>query len=328
MKELKVYFTDFWVGFTPKESFIYQFLSQYYKLVITPEPDYLFYSCMGDTHLRYSNCVRIFYTGENIVPDFNICDYALGFHHLQFEDRYLRFPLFLTHKNCWNELDKMEKGKLITEDLTQRKFCNFVYSRNRLQTDPLREYFYQKLSQYKPIDSGGRYLNNIGGPIKDKLEFISQYKFTISFENSSLPGYTTEKIIDPMRVNSLPIYYGDPCTDTDFNPEAFIWVKDKQSVDDAISEIIHLDNNNDAYLHKLSEPWFSKENIRAYYSENLYRFFQNIFEQPKEQAFRTTNYGYAGIYQRDLSRTSPLKQSYLFNKIWGAIDKLHKIQKK
>lgn len=34
------------------------------------------------------------YTGENQVPDFNICDYAIGFHYIYFQDRYIRFPLY------------------------------------------------------------------------------------------------------------------------------------------------------------------------------------------------------------------------------------------
>lgn len=329
MKEIRIYFTDFWNGFVPEQSFIYQFLSCFYKIVITPQPDYLFYSCMGYNHLNYSHCIRIFYTGENTVPDFNICDYGIGFHHLQFEDRFIRFPLFLIHKGCWDELVELEKEKHITSDLAQRKFCNFVYSRNKQQTDPLREYFFQQLSKYKKIDSGGRYLNNIGGkPIKDKLAFIKQYKFTIAFENSSVSGYTTEKIIDPMRVNSLPIYYGDPQVSVDFNPEAFIWLKDRTAVDAAIQEIIRLDQDDETYLRKLSQPWFSRISMQAFYSDLLLRFFQNIFDQPIEKAFRTTNFGYAGIYKRDIKRTLPLNRIYLFQKIWGVIDKLVAIKVK
>lgn len=327
MKELRINFTDFWEGFIPEKSLIYQFLSQYYQLSIVPRPDYLFYSCMGYNYLNYPDSVRIFYTGENLVPDFNMCDYGMGFHHLQFEDRYLRFPLFLIHKGCWDELERLGGEKDVTPELAQRKFCNFVYSRNKQQTDPLREDFFMKLSEYKKVDSGGRYLNNIGGPVADKLDFIKQYKFTIAFENSPVSGYATEKIIDPMRVNSLPVYYGDPRISTDFNQESFVWVKDRQSVDAAIEEIIRLDRDDEAYLNKLRQPWFSKD-IRAFYTNELLHFFRNIFDPPKEKALRTTRFGYVGIYQRDLKRTAPLSKNYIFNKIWGAIDKLSAIKTK
>ena len=42
--------------------------------------------------------------------------------------------------------------------------------------------------------------------------------FTIAFKNDSYPGYTTEKIYEPMYVNSLPIYSGNPLVYRDFNP--------------------------------------------------------------------------------------------------------------
>src|SRR5207249_8371440 len=54
--------------------------------------------------------------------------------------------------------------------------------------------------------------NDVKGDMwQRKRAFISQYKFTIAFENSSYPGYHTEKILDPMMVDSLPIYWGNPC---------------------------------------------------------------------------------------------------------------------
>ena len=323
MKEIKINFTDFWKGFIPEESFIYRFLSQYYKVTLSPCPDYLFYSCGGYRHLDYPDSIRIFYTGENIVPDFNICDYGIGFHHLKFEDRFVRFPLFLTHKNCWEELNRLEQPKQITSELTQRKFCNFVYS-NGQKSDPLREYFFHELSKYKKVDSGGRYLNNIGGPVEDKLEFLRQYKFTISFENCSMSGYATEKIIDPMRVNSLPVYYGDPHIYTDFNTDSFIWLKDRESVDKAIGEIIRLDRDDETYLNRLSQPWFSHSSIQEFYADQLHRFFRQIMEQPKEKAFRTTNFAWAGQYKQNMKRTAPLSHNCLFSHIWKVIDKFSK----
>lgn len=321
MKEIKIGFTDFWGGFVPEESFFYRFLSRHYRVVLSDEPDYLFYSCGGYNHLRYPHCVRIFFTGENIVPDFNVCDYGIGFHHIDFEDRFLRFPLFLIHKDSWEELARLEQPRHPSPGLAQRRFCNFVYSNGR-EADPLREHFFHELSRYKQVDSGGRYLNNIGGAVKDKLEFLSHYKFTIAFENCAMSGYTTEKILDPMRVDSLPIYYGDPRIDSDFNPRSFVWVKDRGEVEASIEEIIRLDGDEDAYLEKLSQPWFSRPSTYDYYTEQLLTFFRNIFDVPLEKAFRTTNYAWAGLYKRNLKRTAPLTRNYFFNKACDALDRL------
>ena len=54
------------------------------------------------------------------------------------------------------------------------------------------------------------------------MDFIKDYKFVISFENSSYPGYTTQKLIEPMLVNSSPIYWGNKSVGKDFNTKSFI----------------------------------------------------------------------------------------------------------
>ena len=328
MKEIKINFVDFWRGFEPEKSFLYRFLQQYYKVTLSDHPDYLFFSCMGYEHLRHPECVRIYYTGENLVPDFNVADYALGFHFIDFEDRYLRFPLWLIHKDCWDQLLSMSLPFKPQPQLAKRKFCNFVYSRSRVQTNPLREQFFRCLSQYKQVDSGGRYLNNIGGPVPDKLKFLADYKFTISFENSQVSGYATEKVIDPMRVHSMPIYCGDPHIDTDFNPDSMVIIRSEDDVEAAVDEIIRLDNDDDAYLEKLSLPWFRSSNVQKDYAERLRRFFDGIFNQPLEEAHRTTLYGAAGTYQRDLLRTAPLATNYAFTKWCGLKDRINKIRNK
>ena len=74
-----------------------------------------------------------------------------------------------------------------------------------------RDELFEYLSQYKLVDSGGRHKNNIGGSIDDKFLFQQQYKFSIAYENSSTPGYTTEKIIQALAAGtSEPIYWGNP----------------------------------------------------------------------------------------------------------------------
>lgn len=56
------------------------------------------------------------------------------------------------------------------------------------------------------IDLFGRGFNSI----EDKWEAVAPYKYQIVLENSSYPHYWTEKITDPMLVNTYPIYYGCP----------------------------------------------------------------------------------------------------------------------
>ena len=45
--------------------------------------------------------------------------------------------------------------------------------------------FFHKLNEYKKVDSGGKYLNNIGKPVVDKMDFI---KIHLDPDNSNVIG--------------------------------------------------------------------------------------------------------------------------------------------
>ena len=108
--------------------------------------------------------------------------------------------------------------------------------------------------------------NDPRNPYKNKLKFLKNYKFTIAFENSVTPGYNTEKLIHPIIVNSIPIYFGDPFVSRDFNTKSFINVHDFQNMDDVIKRIIQIDNDDKLYERILNEPWL-KDNKKNKYMD-------------------------------------------------------------
>jgi alpha(1,3/1,4) fucosyltransferase len=228
MKKLRLWFSDFDKLFDHQDNFLYQLLSSQYEIILDSyNPEYLIYSCYGNDYLNY-DCVRIYYTGENLVPDFNLCDYAIGFNYLEFGDRYIRYPNFALYEDQFKKLlDKKNFDESIS--FNKEYFCNFIYSNSF--ADPIRDEFFHLLSQYKEVSSPGKHLNNLSITVGDrfsgnwmytKLEFQSKCKFSIAFENTSSPGYTTEKILHAFISNTVPIYWGNPEIAKDFNPKAFI----------------------------------------------------------------------------------------------------------
>lgn len=294
MRTLKIQFVDFWYGFDPNNNFITNALNRDHKIVVTDTPDYLFFSVFGYSHLKY-NCVKIMFVGENIVPDFNLCDYAMGFDYLTFGDRYMRLPLFLT---CFNFKDLLQDKKWETEKLLNRKFCSIVVSNIKL-SNPIRERFFRLLSEYKQVDSGGRQWNNVGGPVQDKQEFISNYKFNIAFENSAVRGYTTEKIMDAMTANTLPIYWGNPWIGKDFNERSFINVNAFSSLEEAVQRIVELDTNDEQYLNIMKEPWV--EDLSIFNWENKLKvFLTNIIEKPLTEARYLVDDGIQKLHKQNM----------------------------
>ncbi len=226
-------------------------IEKHYKIEISDNPDILFYSCFGSEFMKYDNCIRIFYTEENVRPDFNFCDYAIGFDRMQFGNRYIRKKIY-TSSPC------LEPGKRYFD----RKFCNFIYSNfNDGDNTKNRIVFYNMLSKYKHIDAPGKVCNNMQNAIspragnfsQGKLDFISDYKFTIAFENCIYPGYVTEKLFHPFQANSVPIYLGDPDITLDFNEKSFVNVNAFPNFEACIEYIKYLDNNEKAYMEVLSE---------------------------------------------------------------------------
>ena len=90
MKEIKIHFCDFWMGHSLENDFFLNLLKDKYNFIIDKKnPDFVICSCYADEYKKF-DCPRIFYSGENITPDFNVYDYAISFDYLDFGKRYLR----------------------------------------------------------------------------------------------------------------------------------------------------------------------------------------------------------------------------------------------
>lgn len=296
MKKIKIAFAGFWSHFDKGEFICTHVLQQMYdvEIVDVKYADYVFFSVMDDAHwFLPPEKIKIFYTGENLCPDFNACDYAIGFEWMDYGDRYIRLPNYYGTPYYRGQTAKFEQryAKSLSEVelhklTTARSFCSFVVSNGG--GNSVREQLFNVLSAYKKVDSGGRWLNNVGGPVEDKIAFESQHKFSIACENSSHPGYTTEKIVEAFAARTIPIYWGDPEICRVFNPKAFINVMDYPSLDDVVKRVIELDQDDEAYKAMLHESALLDD---SHYSieEQMRRmsdFMQHIVEQPLEKAQR------------------------------------------
>lgn len=273
---IKIDFCDFWPGFNKEDNYLVELLQTQYTLEVTDKPDFLIYSVFGNEHRKFG-CTKIFYTGENVRPNFDECDYAFSFDFID-NPKHYRLPLY-----AWwiapNDLVKppsFDAKKILSQ---KTRFCNFIYGNPNTTK---RISFMQKLSRYKQVDSGGTLLNNIGRVITEmeKIDFIKDYKFTIAFENSEYPGYTTEKLVQPMIAYSIPIYCGNPLIGKDFNTQSFINYADFSSEDELIGRIIEIDQNDKLYMDYLNQPYYHNNEVNEFIDpSNIIRQFQFIFER-------------------------------------------------
>ena len=234
--------------------FFVELLKRKYNVIIltdsNEEPDILFYSCWGSMdNVKWTRCLRIYYTAERDCPDFNMCDYAIGLVNIGTTERFLHFPFYTFYNDLMRKYENLPN---IDDPVSflNREFCSTVVS------DPYRSpiFFdvFNRLNEYKPIASGGRWNNNVGRPVLDKMDFIKNYKFCLAFENMKVDGYVTEKIMEPLVARTIPIYWGSRSVKKEFGDGAYIDISDFDTVDRAIDFIKKVDNDDNLYMQILN----------------------------------------------------------------------------
>ena len=164
------------------------------------------------------------------------------------------------------------------------RFCNFIYSNDHTGTTAVRERFVRQLMNHGRVDCPGRVLNNmprLTREVRDhagtlaKLDFLKSYRFTIAFENASADYYVTEKILHPLLVGSIPIYWGCPQVAEYYNPDCFINCHDYSSFGDVIGRVMEVEADADlqeAYrrapilldtsrIHRLHEDLYARHGM-------------------------------------------------------------------
>ena len=266
-KQIKIFFVDFWEELQPEQNYFTDLLRTKYDVIITKDnPDFIFYSCFGTEFLNY-NCTRVFYSGEIFAhPNFDNCDWSFASDYLNHKidgiERHYRLPVYVYMSGDVSQITRNKPANIQELVAQKTKFCNFVVSNPSCK---VRNDFFHKLSKYKKVDSAGRYLRNIQiKSLKNKEEFLKDYKFTIAFENSYYEGYTTEKLFQPLLANSIPIYWGSKLAYKDFNPKSFLNYFDFPSEEALIERIIEIDNDDNLLAQYLAEPAFVDNKLNEF----------------------------------------------------------------
>jgi alpha(1,3/1,4) fucosyltransferase len=278
---LKVAFSDMWDGFNPEYNMFTLMLEASgvkRKVVSAPadHPDILIFGPFGNAWQTYSQSVpKIHYSGENSEP-IQRADIKLniGFKHLNFNDgRYLRLPLWMLEIN-WFRADPERIGnpKPVSIDAccltggqggptARPNFCAFVVTNPR---QPMRNASFHWLNQYKPVDSAGRLFNNIGSQIfaglgggggeLAKVEFFRRYRFVLAYENDSSPGYCTEKLLHAKAAGAVPIYWGDPKVERDFDTSGFIDARGVTTAGELIRLVKEVEEDEALWKRKAAVP--------------------------------------------------------------------------
>ncbi|XP_053983950.1 alpha-(1,3)-fucosyltransferase 10 isoform X1 [Hylaeus volcanicus] len=159
-----------------------------------------------------------------------------------------------------------------TELMHTKNLAPLLYIQSDCDTASNRDVYVAELMKYIRVDSYGTCLNNaqFDKRLKDNyldilnsddfLSFISNYKFTLAFENAVCQDYITEKLWRPLIVGSVPVYYGSP-TFKDWLPNnmsaiSILDFKDPESLANFLHDLSTNETEYDKYLsHKLFDNY-------------------------------------------------------------------------
>lgn len=297
-KKFRIAFTDMWDDFNPAYNFFTLLLEEaskhlakpYQIEVVTESPDLLVFGPFGEQWKTFENVTKVHFTGENTEPvkDSSV-KLNLGFKHVDFsDDSYMRLPLWMIEIDWFNaDADRIQNPKPIPlervvnvypDEISKKtKFCSFIVTNPK---NSVRNQAFLALNSYKKVDSAGRLFNNVGneifagrggggGEIK-KLEFLKNYRFSITYENASEMGYTTEKLLHAKAAGCIPIYWGDPVVERDFDPAGFIDARGCRDTDELVELVRRIDENQEEWMKRFNVPAldsYKKDLVRRNLSE-------------------------------------------------------------
>jgi len=317
---LRIVFSDMWESLVPNYNFFTVLLNEAGKYMVPPrsvvgyysrewdmkeDPDLVIFGPFANGWQRFGLHVpKVHFTGENTRPIFAPgVDFNLGFDHLAtipFE-KYMRLPLWMTYINWFcADIEKLQNPKPIPLELCTRncfpnkkKFCAFVVTNSR---NTVRNEAFKWLSQYKPVDSGGKLFNNLGANLHapfggggggeiTKVKFYSDYKFCFAYENGSHPGYSTEKFLHAKVSGCVPIYWGDSEAHRHFDLEGAIDARAFTTPAELQEAVRKVDTDDALWKKKTSLPFLAPHSVemaRRTLSEVAKRLWGLLGATPEE----------------------------------------------
>ncbi len=275
---------------------LFAWLAAHFPVELVPEADfreadYLIGGDFGYNHELFAG-VKVFMTGENHSADLNNYDYALT-HDLVEDDRRHRLPFWQVAPLFTPELRALavhEPAPITPEELEaeRRGFCSFI-CRNSVCRK--RNHFVRRLNALRKVDCAGPFMNNVGfllpKGVRHKLDYQRGRLFSVAYENEASPGYQTEKIMDALLSRSIPLYWGNPEVETEFNPEAFVHARRFPSEKALIRHIMELAEDPARMAAIINAPRYRDPDVLDKAEQALIDFFSRIFERGPGAVRRT-----------------------------------------
>jgi len=137
----------------------------------------------------------------------------------------------------------------------------------------------QILKNQLPIDVYGWDHENAKGGLREKINGLSKYRFSLAVESCHEPNYITEKFYDCIITNTIPIYYGATNIEQVFPDGGFFNLSDIKNTDHLQCIIEQINNNPEEVYNQMLPNLLKTKN----------KFFREINPLQKIIDIVTTN---------------------------------------
>lgn len=254
------------------------------------DPNYIVFSTNGTNNTKYKKSYKILiktkigslasYSADLIIDTVNDTK------HLPDKTKMIYIPYYVVSfyerfKNGPNNLIKPKSYNAEQILKSKTKFCAFLYHNCQIK---YRNKFFYILNDYKKVDALGTCLGKPSKEEFDRFYFkdneesyhdraVSKYrpyKFVICFESAKQKGYISEKIINSMLSNCIPIYYGDDAIIEHFNEKCFINTNSFKDFNECIELIKKIDQDDSLYIKMLQQNWLSENKLTPWFSIGMF----------------------------------------------------------
>jgi hypothetical protein len=282
-RSIKVCAAHFWPGFSLQVGFVRYLLEQAlgpFTVIATEKEADIVVSSVFPRRARIKNMLgvtwprhpekTISFIWENQRPDYRKCRFSISSDFDSYGGRNFRVPLWYMQlqwpglkrdqpapgSQAWSSFEPLVSLDSLLEarpiPIHRPGFCCFVAA-NR---EPHRMFAVEQLSTIRQVDLFGPIT---GMPFQgSKYQILSQYRFNLCFENSTFPGYYTEKLLQSWVGGCVPLYYSDKWFVLDFNPHAAINRCDFKSLDEFVEHVASVDASPSKLNELLSQPLLLK----------------------------------------------------------------------
>ncbi len=107
-------------------------------------------------------------------------------------------------------------------------------------------------------------MSSYRGSCASKWDVLSNYRFSLCFENMPMNGYVTEKLFDCLYAGTVPVYWGAPDIYSLVPSDAFVDMRSFNNYDDMLDHILSMSEQQWQAMRKIGRDFLQNRGATVY----------------------------------------------------------------